>query len=159
MNLELTEDKKKISTLDINKIIMYISLILLILSFLGAFYIKFLPIDKYITTYDFKIINGTLAIISMASCWIYYYTYKKSDFFIISLFYLSFTVERLYINFRLYNQSNELNARLSLIIGAYILRTILITFTVKKEHNKLLGLMEKNKFYSIISIVILTIIL
>ncbi|WP_061994418.1 ATP-binding protein [Clostridium sp. ATCC 25772] len=159
MNLELTEDKKTISRLDINKIIMYIALILLIISFLGAFYIKYLPIDKYITAYDFKIINGTLAIISMASCWIYYYTYKKSDFFIISLFYLSFTVERLYINFKLYNQSHDLNARLSLIIGAYILRTVLITFTVKKEQNKLIKLMENNKIFSIITIIILTILL
>ncbi|MBX7311847.1 PAS domain S-box protein [Clostridium chauvoei] len=105
---------------------------------------------------NIEAINDTLAIISILSCWLYYYMHKKPIFFIITLIYISFGVEYIYVSLFLSESKESLLGIVPVLISTYLFRSILILFTILKS-NKITEKLCRNKMISIILTSIVTI--
>lgn len=158
MKLINKKDKKLINRQI--KIVLTISIVLIILSIFMFFNIKNININnvnitEYKTTGSFIDLNYIFAIISVASCWIYYYIYKKNEFLIITLVYISFATE--YICEVIFMMSIDGSCEvLGLLIFTSITRMILITFIIR-GNNKLTEFLADRKDIAVILTVITTI--
>lgn len=159
--MELDVIKNKIATKHINKILFCVAMTIIALSLLGILFIRFLPQKYYIGLDGMGIINCTLSIIAIASCGMYYYIYKKKDFFIVTLIYLSFATERTYIAILEHGHGNVdiMNSVLSLMISTYVMRTILLISTVRIKEGNVVNWILENKLKSLFFTVIITVLL
>lgn len=93
--------------------------------------------------------------LAIISCWLYYYTYKKDDLFLMSLVFVSLACE--YVCASLY--SKDLGGlsvvASSLIIFTYLFRVLFVTLVVVPE-NKITKLIIKRKLLSTLLTVVLT---
>ncbi|GAB6169048.1 hypothetical protein JCM1393_15080 [Clostridium carnis] len=105
---------------------------------------------------DMESVNYTLAIMSIVSCFLYYYTYKKGEFFIVTLIYTSFGIEYLLADSILKGKLYIDNEYINFLILAYIFRSVLITLIITKE-NKLTKFIEERKTFFVILTVAITI--
>ncbi|MPQ43189.1 sensor histidine kinase [Clostridium tarantellae] len=98
--------------------------------------------------------NLILSILAIISCWLYFYTYKKDEFFLITLMYTSFAFEYYYINIILMKLPRGFNLTLYYLILPYIFRSIYITLIGIKK-NKLTKFIINHKIsVSIVNIII-----
>ncbi|WP_051540459.1 sensor histidine kinase [Clostridium ihumii] len=137
MNIELTGSTEKIWLLRFNRIATRLIFLISIIFILGMSFISETPGYEIKFIYNLKVVNSTLAIISIASCWSYYYMHKKNDFFIIALMYLSFAIERFLVNAMFDSIEYEQFAILNASIIPYAMRAILITYTIIEDNKKI----------------------
>lgn len=158
MNLNLSGDEHNIYMKKVIKIILISTVVFSLLSIIGLFfsYKIYLPRCKFL--YDIKAINGTLSIISVASCWIYYYIYKKQEFLLVTLLFLSLAAENIFMGLIQTNFRILRNMFCISMTTPYILRTFLITLTVIKN-SKTAEFIETNKIVTSIAIIFFSIAL
>ena len=92
--------------------------------------------------------------LAIISCWLYYYTYKKDDLYLMSLVFVSLACE--YVCASLY--SKDLGGlsvvATSLIIFTYLFRALFVTLVVVPE-NKLTKLIIKRKLlFTLVTVVV-----
>lgn len=158
MGIKLTKDKNsKVSKIFIRSILIIAALSTLI--FIGLFFMQ--EDGTYIYAEFLEGIDGiiqTLAIISIGSCWVYYYIYKKDEFFLITLLYLSLGVEIICSNIIVHNIGNQSIGMLTFSLSTYFVRTIILSLTVIKVKS-VINWIINNKTVASIGLVILTLIL
>lgn len=158
MGIKLTKDKNsKVSKIFIRSILIIAALSTLI--FIGLFFMQ--EDGTYIYAEFLEGIDGiiqTLAIISIGSCWVYYYIYKKDEFFLITLLYLSLGVEIICSNIIVHNIGNQSIGMLTFSLSTYFVRTIILSLTVIKVKS-VINWIINNKTIASIGLVILTLIL
>lgn len=158
MNLNLSEDEHNIYMKKVIKIILLSIIIFSLVSIAGLFFSHKISLPRYKSFQNIGPINGTLSIISVASCWIYYYIYKKQEFLVITLIFLSFAIENICIAIM---QTDYIILKTMFyvsMITPHILRTFLLTLTVIKN-SKIAKFIENNKIVSTIAIIFLSITL
>lgn len=158
MEIKLTKDRNnKMSNIFIRSILIIAGLFTLI--FVGLFFMQ--EDGTYIYAEFLDGIEGiiqTLAIISIGSCWVYYYIYKKDEFFLITLLYLSLSVEIICSNIIVHNIGNQSIGMLTFSLSTYFIRTIILSLTVIKVKSINKWIIH-NKTIASMGLVILTLIL
>ncbi|MDU1314606.1 PAS domain-containing sensor histidine kinase [Clostridium septicum] len=158
MTFTLSEKKENKKLKNIIKILLLTILFVTIALIINFFFTKGIRVAKVAFLNDIGVINYTLAIISMATCWLYYYIHKKTIFFIITLIYFSFGIEYIYLSLILNNEEDGLLRFVPLMVLTYLFRSILILFTILQK-NKIVNKLCENKMLSIVITSIITIIL
>lgn len=158
MGIKLTKDRNSmVSNIFIRSILIMAGLFTLI--FVGLFFMQ--EDGTYIYAEFLEGIEGiiqTLAIISIGSCWVYYYIYKKDEFFLITLLYLSLGVEIICSNIIVHNIGNQSIGILTFSLSTYFVRTIILSLTVIKVKS-VINWIINNKTIASVGLLILTLIL
>ncbi len=85
--------------------------------------------------------------LAIISCWLYYYTYKKTDLFLMSLVFVSLACEYVCANLYSKDLGGISTIASSLIIFTYLFRAIFVTLVVVPD-NKFTKLIIKRKLIS-----------
>ncbi|MBU3089057.1 PAS domain-containing sensor histidine kinase [Clostridium gasigenes] len=155
MSLINTKDKKLINRKI--KIVLLLSIITI-----SIFIINLINIDK-VNIFSNEMsssiisINYVLAFMAVITCWLYYYMYKKDEFFVITLLYISIVSEYLCETIFMI-KSEQVSKMIGLLIFTSIFRMILITLIIK-EDNKLTKWLNKRRELSVIISVVVTVAL
>lgn len=158
MGVTTKKDKKLINRQI--KIVLLLSIISTFVSIIMLINIKNININNINIT-DYKIsssfidMNYILAFISVGACWVYYYIYKKGEFLVITLVYISFATEYLFETIFM-TYIKESYGVLGLLIFTSIARMILITLIIK-GNNKFTKLLNEKKELAVLLTVISTI--
>ncbi|CUN79444.1 MAG: ATP-binding protein [Sarcina ventriculi] len=96
--------------------------------------------------------------LAIISCWLYYYTYKKDDLYLMSLVFVSLACEYVCASLYSKNLGGLSVVATSLIIFTYLFRALFVTLVVVPE-NKLAKLIIKRKILFTLITVIVTALL
>lgn len=102
--------------------------------------------------------NYGIPALATISCWLYYYTYRKNDLFLMSLVFVSLASEYVCTSFLANGLGGISIIASSLMIFTYLFRALFVTLVVVPD-NKLTRLIINRKLLSTILTVAITIIL
>ena len=158
--LNVTKTKEKKSTKKQIKLVFLLSAIIVLLLIISLVKINNMEINNVNigenAFYSSIIsVNYVLSFISVITCCIYYYIYKRDEFFLITLVYISFAVEYICENI-IIAEFKGISQVIGLLILTSIFRVILILLVIK-EKNKLSIYINSKKQLSIIVTILLTI--
>ncbi|MGL5353777.1 MAG: hypothetical protein ACRDA5_10720, partial [Clostridium sp.] len=153
--MKLTNKKVDKSTKNNIKIVLMISVVIIVLLLMSLMNIKNIDV-KSVNVYNNIIsFNYMLAFISVCTCFVYYYIYKRDEFFLITLVYISFAVEYLCENI-LIAKIDGIDKVLGLLILSSVGRLLLVELIIRGK-NKITKLINSNMQISVIITIILTI--
>lgn len=119
------------------------------------------------TVHIYEVKNGVLSyviareasfgipVLAVISCWLYYYTYKKTDLFLMSLVFVSLACEYVCANLYAKDLGGLSIVASSLIIFTYLFRALFVTLVVVPD-NKFTKLIIKRKLISTLVTILAT---